>query len=306
MKPEIDNTILDDMLDSIPFDVYVVNTKNYEILFTNNAIKKTRGELQGKTCYSSLYEETEPCFHCKIKEMLDDSGNITQPITTYEYYNEADEKWYHCTDKAKTMPDENTIKYTIAIDISEFKETQNELASAHAQLAIKNKELELLSTTDQLTKLHNRLHLDNVMGKELYAAKRYDHPLSFIIIDVDKFKSVNDTYGHQVGDMVLRDVAQIIKHNVRQSDIAGRWGGEEFVVICPDTDLNGARILAEKLRKAMESHTFDTVGRKTASFGVSRFRKDDDEKDFFGRADEALYVAKETGRNKVCTEKPAE
>lgn len=306
MVAKIDQLILDDMLDSIPFEVYAIDVEKYEILYANQAIQETHGEVLGKTCYRVLYEEENPCIHCRVKELVDEEMNIHSSLTTYEYYNEGHEKWYHGTDKIKTLSDGTIVKYSIGIDISELKETQNDLASAHAQLAIKNKELELLSTTDQLTKLHNRLHLDNVMGKEIYAARRYRHPLSFIIIDVDKFKSVNDTYGHQVGDSVLKDVAKIIKQNVRQSDIAGRWGGEEFVVICPNTDLNGGKILAEKLRKALEAHTFDTVGRKTASFGVSLFREEDDDKDFVGRADEALYVAKETGRNKVCTEKPAE
>jgi len=161
------------------------------------------------------------------------------------------------------------------------------------------KRIEELAITDRLTKIYNRIHLDKILNSELVRSSRYKTPFSVILLDIDKFKSVNDTYGHQVGDSVLKESAKILKNSVREIDTLGRWGGEEFLVIAPNTDLEGARRLAEKLRVAMESFRFSVVGNKTGSFGVSSWREGDSEESLLKRADDALYLAKERGRNRV-------
>lgn len=119
------------------------------------------------------------------------------------------------------------------------------------------------------------------------------------MLDLDKFKSVNDTYGHQAGDEVLKELALILKTNVRESDIVGRWGGEEFIIIAPNTNMEDAVKLAEKLREKISEFKFSFAGHKTGSFGVATYRVGDDEKSLIKRADDALYHAKESGRNKV-------
>jgi len=161
------------------------------------------------------------------------------------------------------------------------------------------KKAEELSITDRLTGLYNRLKLDEVFNYELSQAKRYKTPLSMIILDIDHFKSVNDTFGHQVGDSVLKEIANILKSNVRLSDTVGRWGGEEFLIILPKTDLSSAMGVAQKIRAAVESHTFEVVGKKTSSFGVSEYREGDTEHSMVERGDSALYEAKRGGRNMV-------
>ncbi len=159
--------------------------------------------------------------------------------------------------------------------------------------------VEELSVRDHLTKLYNRIKLDEEFSKEISRAQRFQHPLSVIILDIDHFKDVNDTYGHLVGDSVLVELAKILENNIRSTDILGRWGGEEFVIICPETDSTGAENLAEKIRENIEKHSFSTVGNKTASFGVSQFISKDNEQQMIARADKALYDAKENGRNRV-------
>ena len=119
------------------------------------------------------------------------------------------------------------------------------------------------------------------------------------MFDIDHFKKVNDTYGHAVGDYVLKTLSQIAKKNIREIDYLIRWGGEEFIVIALDTKLRGAEVLAEKIRKAIEDYNFEKVGRVTVSFGVTQFTQDDTEDSFMKRADDALYQAKEKGRNRV-------
>ena len=161
------------------------------------------------------------------------------------------------------------------------------------------KRVEALSVTDRLTGLFNRLKLEEAFDSELERAKRYGHPLSVVLFDVDHFKQVNDSFGHQVGDEVLVSVAQLTKDNVRAIDVAGRWGGEEFLLLCPETELSGAMAMAEKLRSAIETFDFPAVGRITASFGVAEAKPDESEASLTHRADEALYQAKGSGRNRV-------
>ena len=131
--------------------------------------------------------------------------------------------------------------------------------------------------------------------------RRYNVDFSIILLDIDNFKSVNDTYGHDVGDYVLQTMAKTLRTHIRITDIIGRWGGEEFLIICNNTNLDNSKILAENIRKIVENIKFDKVGTKTISLGLSEFQKDDDVKSIFKRADDALYEAKTTGKNKVCT-----
>ncbi len=173
------------------------------------------------------------------------------------------------------------------------------LAFFNRQLQQLNLELERLSVTDRLTGLFNRLKLDVVLAGELDRASRFAQPFSIILIDADHFKQVNDRYGHQAGDEVLQQLANILISNTRKVDTVGRWGGEEFLVICPGTDGAGARQLAENLRLAIELHKFPFVGGMTSSFGISSFQANDQANDIVARADEALYAAKHIGRNCV-------
>jgi len=168
-----------------------------------------------------------------------------------------------------------------------------------SELVEKNKELERLAVTDRLTGLFNRLKLEQVLDEELSRSKRYASSFALVLLDVDKFKSVNDTYGHPVGDQVLMDMARLLADGSREVDVVGRWGGEEFLIVCRDTEAIGAAALAEKMRLSIASHTFAVVGSKTSSFGVSAVRADDTIKDMVARADSALYRAKEAGRNRV-------
>jgi diguanylate cyclase (GGDEF)-like protein/PAS domain S-box-containing protein len=163
-------------------------------------------------------------------------------------------------------------------------------------------ELRHLSVTDQLTGIYNRKRLDEVLAQEAQRAERYQHVYSVIMADIDKFKEVNDQYGHQVGDEVLKKMVAILQDRVRVSDTLGRWGGEEFMVLCPGTALDRAMQLAEQLRIEVESSEFPEVGQKTASFGVASYRQGDKADDVVKRADDALYAAKEGGRNRVVAE----
>lgn len=161
------------------------------------------------------------------------------------------------------------------------------------------KRVEELSVTDRLTGLYNRMKLDEVFTYELERSRRYETPMAIIILDLDHFKSVNDTHGHHVGDQVLQDLADVLRDGERASDTLGRWGGEEFLIILPETDFDGALQRAELICKAIAAHPFPVVGTKTASLGVTAYREGDTETSLLERADDALYRAKENGRNRV-------
>lgn len=159
--------------------------------------------------------------------------------------------------------------------------------------------IEELSVTDHLTRLFNRLKLDEILKSEFAYAERFNSPLSYILLDVDHFKKVNDTWGHQVGDQVLIAVAQMVRSNIREVDIAGRWGGEEFVIVSPGTDAFGAAVLAEKLRASIQGIALPPVENITCSFGVAQLRQGEDVENLIRNADKALYRAKDRGRNRV-------
>ncbi len=164
-----------------------------------------------------------------------------------------------------------------------------------------HKAMEALSSTDSLTETHNRRKLDQLLEQQAQRYKRADEEFAIIIIDIDHFKQINDIYGHQAGDKVLIDVAASLKETVRQIDEVGRWGGEEFLVICPLTDLEGAYKLAEKLRAAIATKLFLPDKQITASFGVAQYLCDEATNHLVHRADLALYEAKSQGRNRVTT-----
>lgn len=167
------------------------------------------------------------------------------------------------------------------------------------ELEAKNIELEKLSVTDRLTQLYNRVKLEEVFAEQMLVAKRYNTPFSILICDLDFFKSVNDTFGHLIGDQVLIELSGILKATIRDTDVVGRWGGEEFLIICRETDKENAILLAQRLRKAVEAYTFISNQPQTLSIGVSTFISKDSDVSMMGRADSALYSAKDSGRNCV-------
>jgi len=155
------------------------------------------------------------------------------------------------------------------------------------------------ASTDSLTGLYNRAKLDDILQHELDRSQRFKHMFGLVVLDIDYFKMVNDTYGHQVGDSVLIQISDILKGHIRSSDFLIRWGGEEFIIIYLEIDKGEAIRLAEEIRRDIEQHVFQTVGSKTASLGVTLCKDNDTTTSIIQRADKALYIAKEKGRNRT-------
>jgi diguanylate cyclase (GGDEF)-like protein len=169
-----------------------------------------------------------------------------------------------------------------------------------AHIKILSEQLSKMAYTDSLTHIYNRLHFAHFLDAEIDKVKRYGGTFSIIFFDLDHFKKVNDNFGHLVGDEVLEKITNIVSSANRSADIFARYGGEEFIILTPETDLSGALIHAERLRKDIEKSDFNTAGHVTSSFGVTEFIAESDTVErLFDRVDKALYLAKDRGRNRV-------
>jgi diguanylate cyclase (GGDEF)-like protein len=153
--------------------------------------------------------------------------------------------------------------------------------------------------TDPLTGLSNRRKIESWLAREFDRALRYERPLSIVMMDIDHFKRVNDSYGHAIGDLVLTSIARRITRRMRVSDHFGRWGGEEFILICPETDTTDAMLVADRMRRTIRQKPMRKAGTVTASFGVSTYSGQGDYEDLIAEADAYLYVAKQQGRDRT-------
>jgi two-component system cell cycle response regulator len=168
-----------------------------------------------------------------------------------------------------------------------------------------HEEIYRMTIIDGLTQVHVKRYLLEALDKEVMRARRHVRDLSFLMLDIDHFKKINDVHGHLAGDYVLKEVARLIQHRIRRDEVLARYGGEEFAIILPETNLEGARALAEGLRERIEQSRFVFQGeiiRVTISIGGAILEDDAVSTDLIGRADEKLYAAKRAGRNRVIVE----
>ncbi len=276
----MDSTPLDD---GGPFIVYV-----------NPAFEKLMGytseEVVGKNPSVLQGEDTDKATRLKIREAMAAGKRIRTQILNYTKDEQA--VWMDIN-IVPIKNDQGEIAYFAAIerDLTEHKMLESRL--------------EKLASTDMLTGLPNRLATMNKAAKEFARAKRYNRPLSIVMIDVDHFKSINDQYGHAAGDHVLQNVGHICSDTLRDSDVLGRIGGEEFILLLPDTPKANAEQVAERMRVRLANTIikFSEIELTiTASFGVTSFTSDDDTlEEVIERADMAMYAAKDGGRNQVQT-----
>jgi diguanylate cyclase (GGDEF)-like protein len=183
--------------------------------------------------------------------------------------------------------------------IEKLRQITNRIASDQEQQKKLREHLQALANVDELTGAFNRRKLQEMLSYEIERTRRNQNNLSIIVFDIDFFKRVNDTYGHPVGDQVLCKLVTIVKQSIRKIDSLYRIGGEEFVILCPDTNNEQVLNLAERIRQSIENTSFDEVEQVTISLGVTQFKESDQQKEFINRADKALYKSKENGRNQV-------
>jgi len=234
--------------------------------------------------------------------------------------------WIEDCGKIVAINEDGTVARMIGkhTDIHALKTTQEELLLQNKLLRNDNMTLENLVTErtmelnilnhklqeqieasqynmmhDMLTKLYNRQSFETLLKKEISRSTRYHYPLCIALLDIDDFKKINDTYGHKTGDAVLIRIAQLLEDNIRESDIAARWGGEELIIIFPETVLEDCTHKAEHVREAIANEPFP-FGQVTCSFGVASYKSDETPDRLFVRCDDALYQAKNNGKNNIC------
>jgi len=279
--------------------------KYHEVQRLQNIISQsvlyTTADLNAKiTSVSKAFEDLTGYTE---EELIGKNHNIFRdPNTPQHFYDEMwkllkkDEKFEGELKNLTKDKEEYWIK--IVIDPM-FNEDGIKIGYASYRENITNtKKLEYISTHDELTNIYNRAYFNNMIETKIKSATRYGHQFGLIILDIDHFKKVNDIFGHSVGDSVLIRIAKILQNNIREDDIVARWGGEEFVILLPHTEIKGACLLAEKIRLLIEKDPSSDT-KITASLGVGIFNQNESKTEFFEKVDNALYKAKELGRNRV-------
>lgn len=186
--------------------------------------------------------------------------------------------------------------------MQKLKMANETIAEINNELTLKNDKLQDLAIHDHLTGLYNRVIIDETLRSELDRFERYGMPFSIAILDIDHFKKVNDAFGHATGDDVLAEISAILSSNVRKSDLVGRWGGEEFILLFVNTPFHAAYAASEKIRVLIGMHKFSIPENVTVSIGVGEIRKGEVILDIIRRVDSYLYEAKNNGRNRTCSE----
>ena len=252
------------------------------------------------------YEELKDSDFTIIDYFEVEEGFFNKNLIT----NNNDELWFsymlnHLNDinKIVKMKNKNNEYRIFAVNIDNIENQNRSFVISFTDITEIKEEstlLEYQATHDTLTGLYNRQKFNDIFDKELKRDKRYKNNLSLIIFDIDYFKKINDDFGHQVGDEVLKDISTLVKNGIREQDTLVRWGGEEFIILLPQTDLEGATNKANNLKDIIWAYENKNISRRvTASFGVTVLQEDDSQDSIITRADNALYEAKETGRNKT-------
>ena len=261
-----------------------------------NAIGYTMDELPEKLKYQFFTEKLHPDDYKKTMQSMQDAIDGKAPAYETEYRirtKDGDWKWFYDRGAITQRDSEGKAIFAagIVFDITDRKIQEDDLKE-------KSSQYKLQARTDSLTRIRNRLSIMEELAIRIQQSKEYHSPLSVAMIDIDHFKAVNDHYGHVVGDRVLMYLAGIIDKAIRGIDSVGRYGGEEFLVIMPNTDLTNAMEVCERIRKNVEAFDFGDGIKVTVSLGTVEFNKENAE-GFIDAADKCMYEAKESGRNRT-------
>lgn len=224
-----------------------------------------------------------PAFH-QYKE--EDWQILMDDVLKVKLIDKETDEYYYFHVKADRFPNQPELKIISFTDVTELENERQ----YYKKLAI----------IDPLTQTYNRVQFNRSLSEEIQKAKRYHSVFALLMFDIDFFKRINDTHGHQLGDKILIELTDVVKKNVREVDIFARFGGEEFIILTPETDLEGVKVVAEKLRQEIADYDFSHGEQLTCSFGVAMYKKGDQPDDLIKRVDDRLYMAKNQGRNQVC------
>jgi len=305
-----ENKLFEALLDVIPFASYAVDIDTYEVVYANKMMYEKMYAPREIECWKKIYGQEDICSWCTIskfkqREKLYNSGKIES-----SFFDEATDKWFQVYDEIVRWPDGKTVKYAIAVDITEQKEIQASFIKTHTKLALQTRKLksayekmEVLATKDFLTGINNRGNFFT-LGEKLWETELEDgFDIYVSMLDIDKFKSLNDTYGHKIGDKALIEFSKNVNENLGKDDIFGRIGGEEFAIVMIASNSDDIEDRLEAIRKDVASIVIENEKKEsihfTVSIGISRKEGAISLDKVLESADEKLYEAKESGRNKI-------
>lgn len=295
-RKEAENQLqsLGHILDNSMNEVYMFDTKNMHFTYVNKEAQKNTGytfeEMMNMTPLDLKPEYSMRSFLLLLKPLLDGSK---KELVFETIHHRKNGQTYNVEIRLKVMEFNSTRQFVvIAHDISDRKLAQHQLQESE-------KKFRKLATIDNLTGILNRHKSNEELDIEINRDRRYNDVFSLAMFDIDHFKTINDTYGHNVGDYVLKEFSTLISKHIRESDRLGRWGGEEFILLLPHLNKKDAMSIAEKLRKIVANHSFKDIPQITTSVGVTTYAPDDTKEHLLKRVDNALYKAKKSGRNKV-------
>ena len=310
---------LDTFNDTSLFAVSVIDLENYTVIYANQAMKNIMADLSAKNCWESIHGLSAPCMWCKASTLQKKAEHdrhtsqttINSNYIIYENFNEIANRWYQLQEKVVKLSDGKDILISFALDISIQKEAQSKLIETHVKLnnqtnALKEaqEKLKELANKDSLTNLYNRRYFSEIAKNIIELSKKERASIGVLMIDIDNFKPINDTYGHNVGDEVIKSLANILVAKTRVEDVVSRIGGEEFVVLLINSNIEDSKLVAQEIVNTVQENITivdDIEIKYTISIGVDEFDYDLD-KDIdktIIRADKALYRAKNSGKNRV-------
>lgn len=298
------NEFLKVLLENLSSAIIILNEELYVRSFNpafSELFQKTEARILGELCGNAIgcsfpvdenkkCGDTSHCRHCQLRKSLIKTFSSKVPVVKerlsreFFIYGKKIMKHFLYSTSAVSFNGENTV-LMIVDDITELEESLARLRE--------------LAFSDSLTGLFNHKHCYELLEERVESAQRYLNDLTIILLDIDNFKAINDTWGHQTGDRVLKEISLAIRESIRHIDIAGRYGGEEFLLVLPQTGEAGAKIIAERIRKKIETLTFDEEDlRVTISGGIAR-HEGQSALQLVAQADILLYTAKHNGRNRI-------
>jgi diguanylate cyclase (GGDEF)-like protein/PAS domain S-box-containing protein len=289
---ERSRTFVQKVVDTIADPTIVIDARNYQIVSANQAARESYlpdGRMMaGLTCHQLSHKRDKPCSlpdePCPLRTIL----STKAPYSVIHKHFDSKGLAFYVEINATPIMDERG-------QVIQIVESHRDI-TRHVE---KSEILQQLATTDRLTGVFNRAKFEEVLDQQITGAAKGGRQLGLIMFDIDHFKQVNDTYGHDMGDRVLKEIVARIGSTIRDYDMLARWGGEEFYILLTRADRHGAEVAAETVRLAIEQTPFDGAGRITISLGVTVWCPGDDRESITKRTDQALYEAKQAGRNRV-------
>ena len=304
-----ENKLFEALLDVIPFAAYAVDIETYEVVYANKIMSENLYAPREEYCWKKVFGQEEICSWCTIPELKKRKAIYQSKKLISTFFDEVTDQWLQSYDELVKWPDGRTVRYSIAVDITEQKEIQAAMIKTHTKLAIQskklkeaNEKLEFMATKDFLTGINNRGYFFNLVKKIWDKQFENNQHIFVAMLDLDKFKSINDTYGHSTGDTVLKIFTKTVLESLDKNDIFGRIGGEEFALVLRSDNEDFILEKLEKIRNDVQNLSIpcnDDDIHFTVSIGVVKKQGDISIDLLLDEADKKLYNAKTTGRNKI-------